>query len=286
MEKTKQPHIQDRESWFKIIWISLLVLSTCVMILISPYKIDFTKFDFVNFLFLIIALFSIGLSVAFYFKATEYSNDFYDNMYNFTKDISVVLGRMEATFGERLIHLNEGQQNLLNNLTKKVEEKEEEIEEDRRNVTEKEQELENLAESIAKREPAISEADLAEELKKKAKELAELQAQLKYSEEVLSTYKDKYRDALNSTNQSEQVYNTYRVLCNTSLPRDIKKAITKTLQESGWDVRFVISIPTNNTVIRATVPANVPSSAIDELLSQFGIGIESIKRINKSSIIV
>jgi hypothetical protein len=48
------------------------------------------------------------LAVMFYYKATDTSNLFYDNTYKFTKDISIILGRIEAGFGERLKHLDEG----------------------------------------------------------------------------------------------------------------------------------------------------------------------------------
>ena len=67
-----------------------------------------SKFDFSDLLSLILALFAVGLAVAFYFKATDTSNKFYDNTYKFTGDVSQILGRIEAGFGERLRHLDEG----------------------------------------------------------------------------------------------------------------------------------------------------------------------------------
>jgi hypothetical protein len=57
---------------------------------------------------LLLAVFSVALSVAFYFKANETSNQFYHNTYEFTKDISELLGRIESGFGERLRHIEEG----------------------------------------------------------------------------------------------------------------------------------------------------------------------------------
>ena len=41
-------------------------------------------------------------------KASDTSNQFYDNTYKFTKEISELLGRIEEGFGERLRHLDEG----------------------------------------------------------------------------------------------------------------------------------------------------------------------------------
>ena len=65
-----------------------------------------------------LALFSVALSVAFYFKATEASNQFYDNTYRFTKEMSEILGRIEAGFGERLRHLDEGYTGMRDRLDK------------------------------------------------------------------------------------------------------------------------------------------------------------------------
>ncbi len=74
----------------------------------AELKIDLAAFGFSDLLALILALFSVGLSIAFYFKATDTSNQFYDNTYRFTKEMSEMLGRIEAGFGEKLKHLDEG----------------------------------------------------------------------------------------------------------------------------------------------------------------------------------
>lgn len=117
MEKTstKEPlpedirsKIKNRESWFKIIGGLILLALVAYKLGVSELNFDFSKFDFSDLLSLTLAIFSIGLSVAFYFKATDTSNMFYDNTYKFTKDISEILGRIEAGFGERLKHLDEG----------------------------------------------------------------------------------------------------------------------------------------------------------------------------------
>ena len=81
-------------------------------------KVDLASFSFNDFLALVLALFSVALSVAFYFKANEASNQFYDNTYKFTKDMSEILGRIEAGFGERLRHLDEGYSGMRERLDK------------------------------------------------------------------------------------------------------------------------------------------------------------------------
>ncbi|MEC7082404.1 MAG: hypothetical protein VXX07_09720, partial [Pseudomonadota bacterium] len=64
--------------------------------------------DFPTLLSLLLALFSVALAALFYFKATETSNTFYDNTYNFTKDIAQLLAKIESGFGEKLRNLDEG----------------------------------------------------------------------------------------------------------------------------------------------------------------------------------
>jgi hypothetical protein len=84
----------------------------------AEIKFDLTSFSFNDFLSLVLALFSVALSVAFYFKANDASNQFYDNTYKFTKDMSEILGRIEAGFGERLRHLDEGYSGMRDRLDK------------------------------------------------------------------------------------------------------------------------------------------------------------------------
>lgn len=93
-------------TWFKIIIISAITGVILYKVLLTP--IDLSAFNFSDLLSLVLAIFAISLSVMFYYKANDTSNLFYDNTYKFTKDISIILGRIEAGFGERLKHLDEG----------------------------------------------------------------------------------------------------------------------------------------------------------------------------------
>jgi len=87
-------------------------ISTIVVVGVISYKIYLTPIsltvDFPTLLSLLLALFSVGLAALFYFKATETSNTFYDNTYNFTKDIAQLLIKIESGFGEKLRNLDEG----------------------------------------------------------------------------------------------------------------------------------------------------------------------------------
>lgn len=86
----------------------LLIAIVGWKLLSSDVQIDLSKFSFSELLALLLSLFSVWLSVAFYFKASDTSNQFYDNSYKFTREMSEILGRIEAGFGERLRHLDEG----------------------------------------------------------------------------------------------------------------------------------------------------------------------------------
>lgn len=113
VNETISDKVKNRNSVLKIIIVSVFSILLAYKLALSDVNFDFTKFDFSDLLSLIMALFSIALSVAFYFKATDTSNKFYDNTYKFTKEISEILGRIEAGFGEKLKHLDEGYTGLV-----------------------------------------------------------------------------------------------------------------------------------------------------------------------------
>lgn len=78
----------------------------------SDITINLQSFSFTDLLSVLLAFFAIALSAAFYFKANDSSNLFYDNSYKFTKDMSEILGRIEAGFGEKLKNIDEGYNGL------------------------------------------------------------------------------------------------------------------------------------------------------------------------------
>jgi len=104
----KDPRITNRNNWVFIFVVSIFAILIAFKIAVSPLEIDMSQFKFGDLLNLLLAFFAIAMSVAFYFKATDTSNQFYDNTYKFTTEISEILGRIEAGFGERLKHLDEG----------------------------------------------------------------------------------------------------------------------------------------------------------------------------------
>ena len=62
--------------WVKAICVVILTAIVAYKICVAPTIINI---DFPTLLSLLLALFSVGLSALFYFKATDTSNTFYDN---------------------------------------------------------------------------------------------------------------------------------------------------------------------------------------------------------------
>lgn len=120
----------------------------------AELKIDLASFGFTDLLALILALFSVWLSVAFYFKATDASNQFYDNTYRFTKEMSEMLGRIEAGFGEKLKHIDEGYSGIrdrFDRMSPYSQVTEADVQKEEEEVRQKEQEQKALIEDLAKR---------------------------------------------------------------------------------------------------------------------------------------
>ena len=97
---------------------SIIIL---VMLCVMFYKNSFSMESLIS---LLLAFFSIFISVFFYFKADEASNRFYETSYDFMKDVSVTLGKIEERFGEKLNSLND----KVSHLSVAKEEKKEELE--------------------------------------------------------------------------------------------------------------------------------------------------------------
>ena len=82
-------------------------IGSIIFIAILCYSILKSNFSLDSILSTLLAFFSIFISIFFYFKADETSTNFYKSSYEFMKDISVTLGKIEERFGEKLNSLNE-----------------------------------------------------------------------------------------------------------------------------------------------------------------------------------
>lgn len=150
----------------------------------SDLKLDLSAFSFTDLLALIMSLFSVWLSVAFYFKATDASNQFYDNTYRFTKEMSEILGRIEAGFGERLRHLDEGYSGIrdrFDRLPYYEQATSDELKKEEAEVKLKEQEQRALLDELTKRAKLVEheKSSFLQALSQKTKELEEAKAELR-----------------------------------------------------------------------------------------------------------
>jgi hypothetical protein len=90
----------------------IAVVFVCCYLSIKVFSgdlsLDFTKLTATELVSFLLAFFSIGLSAAFYFAATNSSNKFYDYINKFNSSMSELLGRLE----ERIKNVNEKQHEI------------------------------------------------------------------------------------------------------------------------------------------------------------------------------
>jgi hypothetical protein len=182
-----QDRPRDRSFWtwtnFRDVSLGLLMIVIAIRMAFATTNIDLSGFNFTDLLSLILAISAIGLSAAFYFKADESARDFYDNTYNFTKDVSVMLGRIESGFGEKLAHINEGYAGLnrrFDNMPSNPEMRREEEVAKKAVVEENEQKVSMLLEDLMLRAqmPEDEKQDYIARMDSLQKELDDSRAQL------------------------------------------------------------------------------------------------------------
>lgn len=167
--------IRSRNSWLLIGVISALSAVFAFKILLSPSQLDLGGLTASDLLSYLLAFFSVGLSVAFYFKANEASNKFYHDTYVFSQHTSEILGRMEERFGEQLRFLGEGQSGLREQMSKLpyvVNEQERVAIESEREVLAKQGEMEGILGEIIKYAPKEKRQDAQTRFAEASKDLA------------------------------------------------------------------------------------------------------------------
>ena len=154
------------------------------------YKLAVGNIETSTILSVFLALFSIGLSVAFYFQATDVSNRFYDNTYKYTKDIAQLLTSIESGFGERLRHLDESYKDLAERQRRAAEDvaaEEEEVNTLRAEVDKLRKEKEDLLQSLLEKSQLSDEEKdrFRRELKQKERLLEKKDAELERASQKL-----------------------------------------------------------------------------------------------------
>lgn len=170
--------------WVKAICTLVAVGVTCYKIYLTPIALTV---DFPTLLSLLLALFSVGLAALFYFKATETSNTFYDNTYNFTKDIAQLLAKIESGFGEKLRNLDEGYSSVRDYIQNNSSSSKD-IDETKQKIEGEKQEIEKVLEERNKIVRKLLEQSQLQEEEKEAvaQQLAEKEQELEASQKELS----------------------------------------------------------------------------------------------------
>lgn len=192
-------------------WGYLRDISAIIFLFVCAYRIavmdvvvDLTGFSFTDVLSMFLAMSAIALSAAFYFKADESSQGFYNNTYHFTKDVSEILGRIESGFGEKLRHIDEGYSGLSQKFDRmpfdksaaKADEETKEAE-----IQEQEAQRQNIIEDLMKR------AHLAgEEKRELVSRLSQLSSELDRSRAELHAF----REGVSNDNQEPYVFDGFR----------------------------------------------------------------------------
>lgn len=194
----------------------LSMLAVVVALCVIFYK---NQFSFESLLSLLLAFFSIFISIFFYFKADETSNRFYETSYDFMKDVSVTLGKIEERFGEKLNTLND----KVSHLAIVKEEKKEELE----NVEDERQKMLNDLMEKAKLDASQKE-EYMRKLKVQDRQIAYLQQELvrmKRMERNIGMDSDVYRNYLNIFNPKElKMIQTHNL---SELPLTLKDKLKK-----------------------------------------------------------
>ena len=162
----------------------LVLVGLAFRVAFSDFSLSLGSLSATDIVAMLLAFFAIALSAAFYFKSSEASSQFYDNMHKFTQDTSVILGKIESKFGEQLRSIEQKSADLKASVDryyenggnksasdKEQKETKEEVEETRRQYDEI---IENIFSKT--RLDAAEKEKLKDSLRKKESKILELQS--------------------------------------------------------------------------------------------------------------
>ena len=276
--------IRNRESWAKIVISIILTALVSYKIATIDANLDFSNFNFsfTDLLSLILAIFAISMSVALYFKATDTSNRFYDNTFKFTKDISEILGRIEAGFGARLKNLDEGYSGLRDKFGSGISSSEELDS----NKIELEQEKVKLEKEVSEKDQILS--DLIKKAKLNENEKREVLSSLKSKEdEILNLSKELnyLKREINNSERSRENDLIHRV------PPSVRNIIINIIHSNDIPIEMIVDAPIRILQRRLRFDKDKHSKAAYTLLLNYGIingeseftkeGLEYIKTVAK-----
>lgn len=101
------PPWERKAKWFLL---GAFALTVCYKLWLTP---TYFAFGFAEALALVLALFAVWLSLQFYYKAGEQNAQNQDRIFQFMKEASLVLGRLDAAVGGRTTAAMPDQQRLV-----------------------------------------------------------------------------------------------------------------------------------------------------------------------------
>lgn len=153
LRNLKMSYWEKSDKILKFISVLSIIALCWVLVIWALFsgKISFNLIDFrfTDFISLILAIFSMCLSVLFYFKATNSSEQFYHHSLTFTKNISEILGEIKAGFGERLRHLDEVYSNMSQNIGRYSDKDDKKILKDKEDLHKELEEKEKIINDLA-----------------------------------------------------------------------------------------------------------------------------------------
>jgi hypothetical protein len=140
--------LPEYERIIRLIIRSIVILAVVGFSIFKLWKceIQVQNFDYLYFLSTVLAIFAIVLSTLFYFKSTDQSNQFYNSTFSFTKDISVLLAKIESGFGERLKNIEEGYKSRNRDIEQKEKSANDKLDEEKKELEEKRISIESYLE--------------------------------------------------------------------------------------------------------------------------------------------
>lgn len=132
------------------------------------------SFTMETLLTVLLSFFSIALSIMFYIQSEKSSSNYYMRSYEIMKEVSVTLGKIEASFGEKLANIKTNLEKF--DINKKVVEEK---------IEQGEKEQEEIKEKIAKEKLTEQQkTDLLNELQVKTEENYKLRHDLERMENM------------------------------------------------------------------------------------------------------
>jgi len=134
LEKMRQ---KKTPAW-KIITLIFTGIASIAFLAFTCFMLYKQSFTMETLLAVLLSFFSIGLSIMFYIQSEKSSSAYYMRSYEIMKDVSVALGKIEASFGEKLSNINSSLGKIERSkqeVEKEIEQKEQEQKEIRKEIT-------------------------------------------------------------------------------------------------------------------------------------------------------